>query len=207
MRGVAAWARPSGDGAAEPFAGQPELTWPALGRPREQPPRGRLAVHHGHLHVHQHHVVAGCLQHLQCHLPIAGNIHHKTGITQQLGLHQLFERVLFDPQPARAMTAMHDAPQTAWSLAALAAKAGMSRARFAAAFKDAVGVTPGDYLADWRMNVSCTLVKQGRPVAVVADRVGYGSPNALARAFRVRMGCAPRDWLAQQRGDAALSGS
>jgi uroporphyrinogen-III synthase len=35
-------------------------------------------------------------------------------------------------------------------------------------------------------------------VAVVADRVGYGSPNALARAFRVRMGCAPRDWLAQQ---------
>ncbi|HCF2575958.1 TPA: helix-turn-helix transcriptional regulator, partial [Pseudomonas aeruginosa] len=61
--------------------------------------------------------------------------------------------------------------------------------------------------ADWRMNVSCTLLKQGRPVAVVADRVGYGSPNALARAFRVRMGCAPRDWLAQQRGDAALSGS
>jgi AraC-like DNA-binding protein len=44
-------------------------------------------------------------------------------------------------------------------------------------------------------------------VAVVADRVGYGSPNALARAFRVRMGCAPRDWLAQQRGDASLSGS
>ena len=114
---------------------------------------------------------------------------------------------LADPKLARAITAMHDAPQTAWSLEALAAKAGMSRARFAAAFKDAVGVTPGDYLADWRMNVSCTLLKQGRPVAVVADRVGYGSPNALARAFRVRMGCAPRDWLAQQRGDAALSGS
>ena len=35
-------------------------------------------------------------------------------------------------------------------------------------------------------------------MAVVADRVGYGSPNALARAC-VRMGCA-RDWLAQQRG-------
>ena len=114
---------------------------------------------------------------------------------------------LADPKLARAITAMHDAPQTAWSLEALAAQAGMSRARFAAAFKDAVGVTPGDYLADWRMNVSCTLLKQGRPVAVVADRVGYGSANALARAFRVRMGCAPRDWLAQQRGDAALSGS
>ena len=65
---------------------------------------------------------------------------------------------LADPKLARAITAMHDAPQTAWSLEALAAKAGMSRARFAAAFKDAVGVTPGDYLADWRMNVSCTLL-------------------------------------------------
>ena len=45
---------------------------------------------------------------------------------------------LADPKLARAITAMHDAPQTAWSLEALAAKAGMSRARFAAAFKDAL---------------------------------------------------------------------
>lgn len=109
---------------------------------------------------------------------------------------------LADPKLARAITAMHDAPQNNWSLDSLAAEAGMSRARFAAAFKDTVGVTPGDYLADWRINVSCTLLKQGKPVAVIADRVGYGSPNALARAFRARMGCAPRDWLTQLRGEA-----
>lgn len=114
---------------------------------------------------------------------------------------------LADPKLARAIVAMHDAPHTAWSLETLAAQAGMSRARFAAVFKDTVGVTPGDYLADWRMNVSCTLLRQGRPVSVVADRVGYGSPNALARAFRARMGCAPREWLAQVRGEAALSDS
>lgn len=114
---------------------------------------------------------------------------------------------LADPKLARAIVAMHDAPHTAWSLETLAAQAGMSRARFAAAFKDTVGVTPGDYLADWRMNVSCTLLRQGRPVSVVADRVGYGSPNALARAFRARMGCAPREWLAQVRGEVALSDS
>lgn len=113
---------------------------------------------------------------------------------------------LADPKLARAITAMHDAPQTAWSLETLAEQAGMSRARFAVAFKDTVGVTPGDYLADWRINVSCTLLKQGRPVSVVADRVGYGSPNALARAFRARMGCAPRDWLARSRGEAAVAG-
>ena len=113
---------------------------------------------------------------------------------------------LADPKLARAIAAMHDAPQAPWTLASLAERAGMSRARFAAAFRETVGVTPGDYLAEWRMNVSCTLLRQGRPVAVVADQVGYGSPNALARAFRARIGCAPREWLAQVRGEA-LSGS
>lgn len=114
---------------------------------------------------------------------------------------------LADPKLARAITAMHDTPQTAWTIETLAVRAGMSRARFAAAFKETVGVTPGDYLADWRINVSCTLLKQGRPVSVVADRVGYGSPNALARAFRARMGCAPRDWLSRVRGDTTARDS
>lgn len=113
---------------------------------------------------------------------------------------------LADPKLARAITAMHDAPQEPWSLATLAERAGMSRARFAALFRETLGVTPGDYLADWRINVCCTLLRQGRPVAVVADRVGYGSPNALARAFRARMGCAPRDWLARLRAEEAGAG-
>jgi AraC-like DNA-binding protein len=113
---------------------------------------------------------------------------------------------LADPKLARAITAMHDAPHEAWSLATLAARAGMSRARFAAVFKETLGVTPGDYLTDWRINVCCSLLRQGRPVAVVADRVGYGSPNALARAFRARMGCAPRDWLAQARAEESGAG-
>jgi AraC-like DNA-binding protein len=106
---------------------------------------------------------------------------------------------LADPKLARAITAMHDAPHTAWSLVTLAAQAGMSRARFASAFKDILGITPGDYLMEWRINVSCTLLKQGMPMALVADRVGYSSPNALARAFRTCIGCAPRDWLAKLR--------
>lgn len=102
-----------------------------------------------------------------------------------------------DSRLARAISAMHDAPGNAWSLETLAMQAGMSRARFSAVFKDTVGITPGDYLVNWRINLSCSLLKQGKPVAMVADRVGYGSPTGLARAFRSRMGCAPREWLAQ----------
>jgi AraC-like DNA-binding protein len=112
---------------------------------------------------------------------------------------------LANPKIARAITAIHDAPEMAWSLETLAELAGMSRARFSVAFRETVGVTPGDYLTEWRINVSCTLLKQGRPIAVVANRVGYSSPNALARAFRARMGCAPRNWLAQLCNEKAIS--
>ena len=107
---------------------------------------------------------------------------------------------LADQRLSRAIAAMHDAPREPWTLESLAACAGMSRARFAAHFREVVGLTPGQYLTDWRVNVSCTLLKAGKPVSVVADEVGYGSPTALARAFRVHMGCAPREWLATQGG-------
>lgn len=105
---------------------------------------------------------------------------------------------LADPRLARAISAMHEAPAQDWSLEALADRAGMSRARFAARFREVVGQTPGHYLAAWRINVACSLLRQGRPVALAADRVGYASAPALARAFRAHLGCSPSEWLAQR---------
>lgn len=102
---------------------------------------------------------------------------------------------LADKRLARAIAAMHDAPRQAWTLEELAGAAGMSRARFAARFRDTVGVTPGNYLSRWRVNLACALLRKGRPVGLVADDVGYGSATALARAFRASMGCSPRQWL------------
>ncbi len=105
---------------------------------------------------------------------------------------------LADARLARSIAAMHDAPQNAWTLDTLAAAAGMSRARFAAHFHEVVGVTPGHYLAQWRVNVACTRLKRGTPVAVVANDVGYGSATALARAFRAHLGLTPTGWLSRQ---------
>ena len=105
---------------------------------------------------------------------------------------------LAEPRLARAIAAMHDDPQRAWTLESLARAAGMSRARFAAHFHEVIGVTPGHYLAQWRVNVACTRLKRGAPVAVVANDVGYGSATALARAFRVHLGVTPTRWLSRQ---------
>jgi len=78
----------------------------------------------------------------------------------------------------------------------LAQAAGMSRARFALHFRQVVGVTPFDYLADWRIGVAQTLLKKGEPLKMVAPLVGYASAAALTRVFSQRVGISPTQWIA-----------
>lgn len=102
---------------------------------------------------------------------------------------------LAEPRLAKAINAMHAEPARAWSLESLAAAAGMSRARFAAKFRDVVGMTPGSYLSEWRLGVAQSLLRQGKPVQLVADVVGYASASALSRAFRAQIGQSPTQWM------------
>jgi AraC-like DNA-binding protein len=102
---------------------------------------------------------------------------------------------LAEPRLAKAINAMHAEPARNWSLEELAATAGMSRARFAARFRDVVGMTPGSYLGEWRLGVAQSLLRQGKPVQLVSDVVGYGSASALSRAFRAQVGLSPTEWV------------
>jgi len=104
---------------------------------------------------------------------------------------------LSDPKLAMAINAMHADPSRSWSLEELAATAGMSRARFAARFREVVGLAPGAYLGEWRLGVAQSLLRQGKSVQLVSDLVGYASASALSRAFRSRVGVSPTEWLRQ----------
>jgi AraC-like DNA-binding protein len=110
---------------------------------------------------------------------------------------------LADARLAKAITAMHDKPEQAWTLEALAQTAGMSRARFAASFGKTVGTPPLDYLTDWRIGVAQTLLRRGKPLKMVAPAVGYSSPAAFARVFAKRVGASALDWAAAQGGGNA----
>lgn len=103
---------------------------------------------------------------------------------------------LADARLARALVAMHERPGAPWTLAGLAAEAGMSRSAFALAFRTIVGQPPADYLADWRLSLAQSRLRQGAQVKQIADELGYASAAALSRLFRQRQGCAPREWLA-----------
>jgi len=104
---------------------------------------------------------------------------------------------LADPGLARAINAIHAEPQRQWKLEDLAQTANMSRARFATRFRDTVGITPGNYLTQWRISVAQSMLREGKPVQLIADRVGYGSASALSRAFALSVGVSPSDWCKQ----------
>ena len=122
---------------------------------------------------------------------------------QEAGVRPGFVTGMAHPGLARALIAMHDAPGEGWTLARLAACAGMSRTAFAVTFRDVVGQTPADYLSDWRVALAQTRLRAGQPVKAMAEELGYAHPSALSRAFGARVGMSPRQWLAQvSAGDA-----
>ncbi len=117
---------------------------------------------------------------------------------QASGVHAGLMQGLGDPRLARALVALHDQPGEPWSLARMAACAGMSRTVFARTFREVVGQTPADYLTGWRMAIAQSRLREGWPIKQLADELGYANPSALSRAFAARVGLSPRDWLAQQ---------
>lgn len=100
-----------------------------------------------------------------------------------------------DPRLAKAMVGLHEDAARPWTLEAMADRAGMSRARFAAHFRAVVGETPADYLAAWRVMLAQQLLRAGRPLKHIAGDVGYASPSALTRAFIRKVGEPPTQWL------------
>lgn len=102
---------------------------------------------------------------------------------------------LSHPQLAKALVALHEAPGDAWTLPRMAERAGMSRSAFAAAFKSHVGEGPAEYLAQWRLSIAQTRLRQGSPLKTIAEDLGYSSASALSRVFAQKVGRSPRDWL------------
>lgn len=97
-----------------------------------------------------------------------------------------------DPAIAQAIALMHTQPEVRWSAAGLARAVGMSRSSFYTRFKALVGEPPTTYLTRWRIRSACERLRRAElSVAEVATAVGYGSEDALARAFRRSMGVTP----------------
>ena len=90
---------------------------------------------------------------------------------------------LADKRLSRAIVAMHERPERVWSVDDLAEIAGLSVSRFAQLFKAAVGQSPLSYLRKWRLVLAKQDIERGDRVSSTALRYGYGSSEAMSRAF------------------------
>ena len=101
-------------------------------------------------------------------------------------------RGLHDDHLAAALRCIHDRPAQAWTVAALAREAALSRSAFFDRFQRAVGVAPMAYVTGWRMALAkAFLRREGITVAEAAGRVGYSSASTFSVAFTRHVGTPP----------------
>jgi len=77
-------------------------------------------------------------------------------------------------------------------VARMAARVNMSERSFLRRFREATGTSPGQWLAQARLQHACELLEGSRlPVEEVARRCGFGTAMTLRRHFRQRLGTSP----------------
>jgi AraC-like DNA-binding protein len=104
---------------------------------------------------------------------------------------------------ARALALMHARPAHRWTVEDLARQVGMSRSGLARRFADLLGVPPMQYLAQWRLQLAAQQLRlTDRPLASVAEDVGYESEAAFNRAFKREFGVPPATWRKSAAGSA-----
>ena len=99
---------------------------------------------------------------------------------------------LRDPVVGRALALMHARVAHQWTSEELAVAVHLSRSAFAERFTQLVGVPPITYLTDWRMQLAAARLRDTpRPIAQIADELGYESEATFTRAFKRALCVAP----------------
>lgn len=100
---------------------------------------------------------------------------------------------LGDPDLARVIDRIIEAPDADHTVASLADIAYMSRATFARRFRAAFGCTPMEYVRDVRLRHGARLLREAPwlPIKTVARRSGFSSRSGFSRAFSGFFGRSP----------------
>lgn len=102
---------------------------------------------------------------------------------------------LAHPRLSPILAELLDSPGQPWTLDSMASRMHMSRNAFARQFRDVIGDTPTAFLTEVRIALAQRLLRKGKPVALVAEDVGYGSQPAFSRAFIRELGISPTTWV------------
>jgi AraC-like DNA-binding protein len=99
------------------------------------------------------------------------------------------------PRLERTLSLIHERFSQPLSLAALARHAGMSVSRFSCVFREVLGTSPLEYVAQARMREARRLLRApGESIAEVAYAVGFQDSNYFSRSFKQHHGMSPREF-------------
>lgn len=101
-------------------------------------------------------------------------------------------QTISDPAIATALRAIHDSPQTRWTVSQLSHNVGLSRTAFTKRFTALVGKPPMTYLTGWRLSCAARLLREtDASLAAIARQIGYSTEFSFAGAFRREYGLSP----------------
>ncbi len=101
---------------------------------------------------------------------------------------EVFNRLLV------AMDYVHSNLADELTLDSICGIAGFSRAHFCRTFREAFGMSPGEYVSSLRFGRAVRLLESSDlPIARILSKVGWSSAPSFCRAFRERYGAAPTD--------------
>ena len=118
-----------------------------------------------------------------------GQTQYSTGLNVQVAatpkLRTLIAEISADPGGDRTLPSLAD-------------RAGMTERTFSRVFHKETGTTPAAFVEMARVNRAKALLETSDwPLARIAERSGFGSPDALHRAFQKRVGATPGDYRAR----------
>jgi len=96
------------------------------------------------------------------------------------------------PKLSKSLVAFHQSPETKWTVESLAESAFMSRAAYSDLFKKVAGVTPIEYVSQFRIAKGYQMLsrKEGS-ILEVALACGYDSESSFSKAFKRILGMSP----------------
>jgi len=103
-----------------------------------------------------------------------------------------FLKVFNDKGISEVLNKLHNKPDHDWNLDLLAKISGNSRTSFINKFKKITGLTPIQYLTNWRLLKARNMIKSTDiPLSNVGREVGYNSEVSFSRAFKRQFNTTP----------------
>lgn len=113
-------------------------------------------------------------------------------------MNTLFLSALNDKYIRKSIEEIHLNPGKKWKLDDLARKAGLSRTIYAERFHKLTGVTPMNYVTQWRMERAKRLLRdETMSVDEIAQQVGYTASESFQKSFKKLIGATPSAYRKQ----------